>query len=286
MSETGQGPLRLGCRRASRQLAQVLDGWRHRAFPEPPCEAVGGLFDDLLDARQCLLALRPRLFQNGRQGVNVTQIDAGQTSNLRFDVARHGQVDDLLTLPLAQGGASRCILGTEDGLGRPGTADDEVGLGQRRRTDRPGDRDSLMAFPQRLGALDMMVGDQHSPYAVVNETADHPLPPLPSPKDQDGAVHQTGPKRLAREQHRRRGSRRGKAAYVCLRTRSLADGDGCMKKPRGYRASSRPLLCRLPASPNLTQDLRLAEHERIQAAGHAKKVTSGLYAFKDEQVSA
>jgi len=128
---------------------------------------------------------------------------------------------------------------------------------------------------QRLRALDRAVGHDDRLRVARGEVRCGEFDHLAGADEQDLAVRKRAEDALGGA-HRCRGHRHRLRADVGRRAHFLRDGEGALEQvvqqqPHAAGFAREPL-----GLLHLAEDLRLAEHHRIQTAGHAERVAHGI----------
>src|ERR1051326_311777 len=111
------------------------------------------------------------------------------------------------------------------------------------------------------GALEGPIGNDRCANALANETLERELRHFAGTEDHRPSAGERS-EDLLRELHRRRADRRGTSRYRGLRSHAPRHRQCRLKEPVEDGARGCPAV--LPGVPNLSVDLRLAEHHRIE----------------------
>jgi hypothetical protein len=146
-----------------------------------------------------------------------------------------------------------------------------------------GDGFRMEAVAERMCPFHGAVGDDDMADAVADEVAQRQLDGLAGADDQRGQGLQVT-EDLPRERHRREGHGNGAGADGGRCADVLRRGKGVLKQPFQRQAQGAGGMRMLVGALHLPEDLRLAEHHGVEAAGDTKGVQHRLVVVMSVQV--
>ena len=205
------------------------------------------------------------------QVIDGIEVDVIQLADLRLDIARHGDVDheDRLVLALFQRTLHRALA--EDGqLAGRGT-DDDVAVRQFVGNVREQHGVGAELLGQLAGTFQGAVGDDDTLDALIVQVARHQADGLASADQQRLAAVQVGEDLLGQAH---RGKRHGYRVLADggVGTHGLGGAEGGLEQTPEQRADGAGLARYGVGRLELAENLRFAEHHRVQPAGHAHHV--------------
>src|SRR5581483_10277245 len=239
---------------------------RHRAP-----EALRLLVDDLLRAHGLSPPLRPVLVGDARQVVDVVEVDVLDVVDAGVEVARHPEVDEehRAAPPRAQHVVQ--LRRPEDVTGRGDGAEDDVGEVEVLREALERDRRAAERARQLDGAIERTVRHDDARDAVALQVAGRELAHLAGADHHRGLVAEVVEDAL-REVDRRGADGHGLAGDAGLRADPLRDAERALQAAAEEPAGG-PRLGRDPVLLlQLPEDLRLADHHRVEARRDPEEV--------------
>jgi len=188
-----------------------------------------------------------------------------------FDVARHRDVHHEHRLAPARG---QCLLDHrtgDDGLARGGGGDHHVGLGEVLRKVGQRDRVAAVAAGEVLRGLQRAVRHDQPARLLVGEVARGQLDGVAGADQQYAGLAQVG-EHLLGEAHRGERHRHGVCADAGFGAHPLGHREGVLQQAVQRRLQRVRLARKLVGILHLAEDLRLAQHHRIQPGGDAEQV--------------
>jgi hypothetical protein len=258
---------------------QRLDQRHCRALVEPVREAQHAGVDDGLGLLHGGLALLAGGLHQCRQVVDGVEVDVAQRADLGFDVARHGQVDHEHRTVSAQ--LQRPFHGSQpDDRQRAGGArDDRVVLVQTGRKLRQAQRLRTEARGQTFTSFERAIGDRHALGGLGGEVRGHQFDHLAGADEQHVHVGQLL-EQLTGQTHGGGGHADRVGADLGGGTDLLGDRKGALEQLVQRGAQGAGFVGLAHRLLHLAQDLRLAQHHRIQARRHAEGVAGGRTVFQ------
>ena len=171
----------------------------------------------------------------------------------------------------------------EDWYRTGGRRDHDVGVGQVRRDLGEADRIGIELLRQFLCPCDGPVGDDDAPDAVLHEVPCGQLDRLTGTDQHCGLLGQIG-KDLACQADGGKCDRNRAIADRGIRAHPLGGGEGVLKEPSEHLAAASGVARRLKGALDLTEDLRLAEYQGVEAAGDRQQVINHATSFERVQV--
>ena len=165
----------------------------------------------------------------------------------------------------------------DDRIRARGRGDDDVGLAQVRRDLVEADREALELGRELARALDAAVGDDHAPQSVGVQVARGERDRLAGADQERGAVVEA---REHRPGHAHGGStpptRRSRRSRVSVRTR-LATEKAAWNRRFSIGPGRAGFLGRAVGVLELPEDLRLAEHQRVESRRDREDMRDGAH---------
>ena len=264
-------------------LPQADDRRDDLARLQPLREARHFLVDDGFGARQLAAAAGEVLADDRLQIVHVVEEHLAEIGDRRLDVARQRDVDDeerpMPPRPhrLLDRGAG------QDRFGGAGGGDDDVGRRQRRGHLVPRDgaaaelpRQGVGRF-QRAAAIVMCFTPCACRWTPVS-SAISPAPRMSTFSRREVAED------LARQFDRRIADRDRALAEAGFGAHPLADGERRVEQAMGHGAGELQVARRRVGALHLAENLRLADDQRVEAAGDAKEVARRVVAAVDVEM--
>ena len=269
-------PFELGAPDVLAVLPQRDDGRHRAARSQPGAELVEFLGDDRFGARDFAGAARQVFPHRRLQVVDVVEEDLLDFAGGRLDVARQRDVDDEQRAVAPRPHDRFDARLGQDRRGRAGRGDDDVAAGERgvhlvpRRGGRAADR---LGGSGRVGhgAAD----DDDLVHALRLHVPRGQLAHLAGADHDDGAAAQIA-EDLAGERRRRESDRDRARAEAGLGAHALADRKRRMEEPIEDRADDLHVVGDGVRLFHLTENLRLADDQRIEAGGDPEEMSRGV----------
>jgi len=193
----------------------------------------------------------------------------------RVDIARHRQVEQQhrLVPAVAQGGGDMLPQDHRLACGRGGKH--HVGFAQVTLQLGQGQRHATVAGGQVLGMGEGAVGDQQALHPRIAQMFGDQLDGLAGTYQQNGGVFQAG-KRVLGNPHRRGGDRDRVGAHAGIGSRPFGDREGLLEQAVELLADNPAVMRQRPGILHLAQDLRFAQHHRIQPGGDPEQMPDSL----------
>ena len=227
-----------------------------------------GLFGGLAPAAAVVL-------DHPLQVVDRVEEHVAQSGHVVRDVAGHRQVQQQHR-PVPAGAQRLLDLGAmQDGRARGGGGNDHVGFRQVPVQLCQRQRDAAMAAGQVLRVRQGAVGDEHALRLGLGQVARGQFDGFAGADQQHGGFVQAG-EVVLRQPHCDGRHRYRIGADAGVGAGALGGGEGLLEQPVQLSAQ-RPGLARGgPCLFDLAQNLRLAQHQRIQPAGDPEQVAHGV----------
>jgi len=133
------------------------------------------------------------------------------------------------------------------------------------------DRETIELLRQLLRAVEAAIRDYHASQTMRVQVTRGERDRFARTNQQCRVIGEVL-EHLARQAHRSRCNRHRVRADACLRADALRDGERRLHQPVQVWAGDALVVRRAIRSLQLSQDLRLAQHQRVQAAGDGENV--------------
>ncbi|MCW0417707.1 hypothetical protein NB689_003461 [Xanthomonas sacchari] len=227
--------------------------------------------DDRLGRLGGLAAAAAVVLDRALQVVDGVQVGVGEVGHAGLDVARHRQIEQQHRLVLARAQRLLDLGPCHHRLARGGGREHHVGLVQVALQFAQRQRHATVAAGQFLRVGEGAVGDQQTPHAALAEMLGGQLDGLAGADQQHGGFAEPGEGTL-RQAHRGGGDRDRIGAHAGVGARALGHREGLLEQAV-QAAAHRPMFaCQRPGVLHLAEDLRLAQHHRVQPGGDPEQV--------------
>ena len=283
VSETAAHAVELGLAQGFQVLLQADDGGDDLGGLGALLEAAHLFFHQRLGAHGFLAAVADVRGHDLLQIVDVIDEDSIEVVKAGIDVARHRNVNEEHGAVFARVEKLFAVLLLEDGVGRAGGADDDIGPGHGLIEAVEGDGFAVELCGQGRGAVEGAVADEDLFGSVGDQMAGGQFAHLAGSDEVHRLAVQTAEDLLRQFDGDR-----------CDGDRRSGDG-GLIADLFGYGKGAGEELIELRVDRaegarggvgflDLTENLRLADHHGIQAGGDAEDVLDGLQALVLEDV--
>ena len=257
----------------------MLDQRNGAALAQPVHEVLHARVDDDLGLRHRRLAAVLAGLHHIGQVVDGVEVDVGQRLDLGLDVARHGQVNHEHGPVLAQFHGALDRAQANDGQRAGGAADDRVELVQAAGQVGQAHHFGAKAAGELFAALQRAVGNRHRLGVAGSKVRGRQVNHFAGADKQNLDFAQIL-EQLAGQAHRRCRHADAVRANLGAGAHLLGHGKRALEQLVQRRAHGAGVACGAHGVFHLPQDLRLAQHHRVQPAGDAKGVACGLVALQ------
>ncbi len=205
------------------------------------------------------------------QVVDAVQVDVGQFAHAGLDVARHRDVDHEHRPAFARRHRMLDHGAGHDRLARGGGGNHDVGFGQMLRQVGQRDRVTAVAAGQLLRGFQRAVGDDDPARLLFGEVARGQFDGVAGADQQHAGLLEVG-KHLLGQAHRGERDRHRVRADAGVGAHALGHREGVLQQPVHRRLQCLRPACQLVGVLHLAEDLRLAQHHRVQPGGDAEHV--------------
>jgi hypothetical protein len=251
---------------------ELADQGHRAALAQPVHEALDAGVDDDLGLRHRRLPAGLALLHHGGEVVDGVEVHVLQGLDLGLDVARYRQVDhEHRAVPaLAQGALDRAQADQRQGAG--GAAHHDVEVAQPRGQVGQPHRLAAEARGEPFAALGGAIGDGDRFRLAGGEMRRGQLDHLAGTDEQDARLAQVL-EELAGQAHGGGGHADGMRADLGGGAHFLGDGEGALEQLVERAAQGASGLGGAHGVLHLAEDLRLAQHHRIESARDTEGVT-------------
>ena len=208
-----------------------------------------------------------------------------QARHFRLDIARHGQVDHEHRLVAARFDGPFDQALADQRQGGCGARNDNVELGQQIRQLGQADRFAVEAGGKRLATVHGAVGDRDRARVLRREVRGAQLDHFTGADEQHVLVGDAVENAL-RQAHRGSGHRHAVRADFRRAAHFLGDGKAALEQLVQIGAEATGGIGQAYCVLHLPEDLRLAQHHRVQARRDAEGVAHGVVLRQHVQMRA